>query len=188
MVSAESRSEDRKNLRGGGAGPLAETGWNPASAGTVCSGLRGQRIIEKVDQAVMDSVCQHLVEWKAKGIPTVPVSVNLSRTYLYSEHFARECRESLQEKHLETGELQFEVTETYAARDMEQLKTAIHALHNEGFTVLLDDFGTGYSSLLSLQELEFDILKLDCEFVWESEKREQKKFWRRPLRLQNLFI
>lgn len=131
--------------------------------------------IEKVDQAVMDSVCQYLVEWKAKGIPTVPVSVNLSRTYLYSEHFARECRESLQKKHLETGELQFEVTETYAARDMEQLKTAIHALHNEGFTVLLDDFGTGYSSLLSLQELEFDILKLDCEFVWGIGKARTEK-------------
>lgn len=122
--------------------------------------------IEKVDQAVMDSVCQHLVQWKAKNLATVPISVNLSRTYLYSEHFARECREYLQTKHLTTRELQFEVTETYAARDMEQLKKAIHALHTEGFTVLLDDFGTGYSSLLSLQELEFDILKLDCEFVW----------------------
>ena len=32
--------------------------------------------------------------------------------------------------------------------------------------MLLDDFGTGYSSMQSLQELEFDVLKLDCEFTW----------------------
>ncbi len=121
--------------------------------------------IEKVDRAVMDVVCRYLSRWKAENLPTVPVSVNLSRTYLYSENFAAECREYLNEKGLGTEDLQFEVTETFAAKDMEQMKSTIHALHREGFTVLLDDFGTGYSSLLSLLDLNFDVLKLDCEFV-----------------------
>lgn len=131
--------------------------------------------IEKIDRAVMDGVCERFRQWKEKKLQTVPVSVNLSRTYLYSENFARESGKYLQEKQLSAGDIQFEVTETYAARDMELLKRAIHALHAEGFTVLLDDFGTGYSSLLSLQELEFDVLKLDCEFVWGiGEERAEK--------------
>ena len=71
--------------------------------------------------------------------------------------------------------LSVRIIQVYFHLKMEQLKKAIHALHTEGFTVLLDDFGTGYSSLLSLQELEFDILKLDCEFVWGiGEERTEK--------------
>lgn len=122
--------------------------------------------IEKVDRAMMEAVCQFQSQWKERGLRTVPVSVNLSRTYLYSENFAREWSAYLEKHQLSTKDIQFEVTETFAERDREQLRKVIRALHEEGFTVLLDDFGTGYSSMQSLQELEFDVLKLDCEFTW----------------------
>ena len=122
--------------------------------------------IEKVDLAVMEAVCRYLKAWKAKGLKTVPISVNLSRMYLYSETFAREWREYLEKNELDITDVQFEITETFAARDKELMKKAINALHNEGFQVLLDDFGTGYSSLAALQELNFDVLKLDCKFIW----------------------
>jgi len=114
----------------------------------------------------MEAVCEFQIKWKKQGLRTVPVSVNLSRAYLYSENFVREWREYLEKNHLSTKDVQFEVTETFAEKDREQLKKVIHTLHAEGFTVLLDDFGTGYSSMQSLQELEFDVLKLDCEFIW----------------------
>lgn len=131
--------------------------------------------IEKVDNAMLEAVCRWQKAWKEQGIRTLPVSVNLSRKYLYSESFARECREYLETYGLKVDDIRFEITETVAAKDKELLKRTIHALHTEGFKVLLDDFGTGYSSLLALQELEFDILKLDCKFIWGiGEERTEK--------------
>lgn len=131
--------------------------------------------IEKVDRAVMEAVCRWQASWKEKGIRILPVSVNLSRKYLYTETFAREWRLYLEEHGLDVDDIRFEITETVAAKDKEMMKKAIHALHTEGFKVLLDDFGTGYSSLLALQELDFDVLKLDCKFIWGiGEERTEK--------------
>lgn len=131
--------------------------------------------IEKVDQSIIEQVCEWVTRWKQKGLLTVPISVNLSRTYLYSESFAAQWRRYMEERQLEASDIQFEVTETFEEKDNELLKRAIQALHTEGFTVLLDDFGIGYSSLRALQELDFDILKLDCKFIWKiGEQRTEK--------------
>lgn len=136
------------------------------SPGSFIPFFETNEFIEKVDRAVMNAVCRYLAIWKKQGYRTVPISVNLSRAYLYSETFAHEWKEELENKQLHVTDLQFEITETVAAKDKERMKKAIDALHAEGFKVLLDDFGTGYSSLFALQELEFDILKLDCRFAW----------------------
>lgn len=136
------------------------------SPGSFIPFFETNEFIEKVDRAVMNAVCRYLAIWKKQGYHTVPISVNLSRAYLYSETFAHEWKEELENKQLHVTDLQFEITETVAAKDKERMKKAIDALHAEGFKVLLDDFGTGYSSLFALQELEFDILKLDCRFAW----------------------
>lgn len=131
--------------------------------------------IEKVDRALLEAVCRYQVQWKQRGLVTVPISVNLSRAYLYSETFASEWKRYLEERGLDVSDVRFEITETAAARDRELMRRTIHALHTEGFKVLLDDFGTGYSSLAALQELDFDILKLDCSFVWGiGEERTEK--------------
>ena len=38
-------------------------------------------------------------------------------------------------------------------------------LHANGYAVWLDDFGSGYSSLNALKDYEFDVLKLDMDFI-----------------------
>ena len=41
----------------------------------------------------------------------------------------------------------------------------IDQFHKAGFQLLLDDFGNGYSSLASLNEMQFDVLKLDKSLI-----------------------
>ena len=47
----------------------------------------------------------------------------------------------------------------------EELSNIIDMLHLLGFKVLLDDFGVGYSSLISINNLNFDVLKIDKSFI-----------------------
>ena len=63
--------------------------------------------------------------------------------------------------------VQFEVTESAAVENVENMRDVIRQLHQAGFRVPVDDFGTGYSSMASLKDLSFDILKLDKSFVDE---------------------
>ena len=45
--------------------------------------------------------------------------------------------------------------------DRQQMSETLRELHVCGFTVLLDDYGTGYSSLQALEQLYFDVMKLE---------------------------
>jgi EAL domain-containing protein (putative c-di-GMP-specific phosphodiesterase class I) len=41
----------------------------------------------------------------------------------------------------------------------------LNEMRRAGIKLLIDDFGTGYSSLSQLQELDFDVLKIDGTFT-----------------------
>ena len=47
----------------------------------------------------------------------------------------------------------------------ELLKSTIDTLKEMDISVSIDDFGSGYSSLSLLQDLDFDVLKLDKSFI-----------------------
>ena len=49
----------------------------------------------------------------------------------------------------------------------EELSRLLEALRNEGVRVAIDDFGTGYSSLSYLQQMPFDVIKIDQSFIRE---------------------
>lgn len=44
-----------------------------------------------------------------------------------------------------------------------------------GFSVAMDDFGSGYSSLNTLREIPVDVLKIDKEFLRESDENERSR-------------
>ena len=44
-----------------------------------------------------------------------------------------------------------------------------------GFEVWMDDFGCGYSSLNLLKDYDFDVLKVDMEFLRDMEGNERSK-------------
>ena len=127
--------------------------------------FEGNGFIEKVDQEMMRKVGEYLKKWKKKGLKVFPVSINLSQAYLRSEESEKRWYEYMKQEDIDSKYIQFEITETFSAGEQKILKQVISHLHDRGYKVLLDDFGIGYSSLQILQKLEFDILKLDMNFV-----------------------
>jgi EAL domain-containing protein (putative c-di-GMP-specific phosphodiesterase class I) len=69
--------------------------------------------------------------------------------------------------------LHIEVTESALENNSDDLIEKINLLKANGFEVWLDDFGSGYSSLNSLQEFNFDVIKVDMKFMRTLESNPQ---------------
>ena len=131
--------------------------------------------IGDLDQYVFRIVCEQQKKWLQKGLPIVPVSVNLSRFQLLNSGFITEYRTILQNAGIEPRWVGVEITESAMLQNTDVLYDAMKRLHALGLEILVDDFGTGYSSMLLLKDSPIDILKLDKSFVddignWRGEK------------------
>lgn len=121
--------------------------------------------IMDIDLCVLEDVCCQIRHWLDEKKQVVPVSVNMSRNYLDSDEFLKRIWTIVEKWQVPTRLLEFEITETSLEGNEQNLRRAISALHDMGFTVALDDFGTGYSSLKNLISMEFDTIKIDKVFV-----------------------
>lgn len=120
--------------------------------------------IFKLDCFMWETVCQLLRKWIDEGKEPLPISVNVSRTYLQKEDVAGYIKNLIAKYEIPVELFQLEITET--TENVESLKY-INSLKNAGFTLLMDDFGSGYSSLSMLKDTPFDVLKMDRLFLDE---------------------
>jgi diguanylate cyclase (GGDEF)-like protein len=140
--------------------------WDSPELGSV-SPLEFVSIAEKMGmtqrltRVVVRKALDQLRNW-----PELPsMSVNLSAQDIIS----RETSDALVAMILAEPEsvrhrLILEVTESSLLNDMEEARYNLMKFRFMGLKIALDDFGTGYSSLRYLQELEFDIVKIDRSF------------------------
>jgi EAL domain-containing protein (putative c-di-GMP-specific phosphodiesterase class I)/FixJ family two-component response regulator len=118
------------------------------------------------DYVIEESVawCQ---KWKHAGHP-LTVSINLCATALndltFPDRVAGICRRYA----VTPGDLAFELTESWLAKDSAVILDIMTRLRLKGFRLSIDDFGTGYSSLEQLKALPFHELKVDRRFVQDA--------------------
>lgn len=77
--------------------------------------------------------------------------------------------ELVEKYNLEPKYLQLEITETVYTEEKQVIYSIISELQEAGFKILMDDFGSGYSSLNMLKDICSDVLKIDREFLRETE-------------------
>ena len=124
--------------------------------------------ISAMDEYVWEHVCRHLRNWMDAGVPTVPVSVNLSRVDIHKPQLCELLLGLLRKYRLPIHMLRLEVTESSYMDDPQQLNATIRNLRLAGFFVEMDDFGSGYSSLNMLKDIYVDALKVDMRFLENS--------------------
>ena len=127
--------------------------------------LEADDSIIKVDDVVLHRVCAKLKEWKEKGYPLYPVSVNLSRKHMEQPHLASHLAAIVDSYGVDHALIEFELTETAAYDNQKYMVDVMNELREKGFLISMDDFGTGYSSFSLLKDMPLDILKIDKSFV-----------------------
>jgi diguanylate cyclase (GGDEF)-like protein/PAS domain S-box-containing protein len=122
-------------------------------------------LIGEIGAWVLSKACADAAAWLSRS-PTMPgVAVNVSPRQLFSPGFVSSVVETLARTGLPSRHLKIEITESSLIQDVGACKQILAELSGLGVTLALDDFGTGYSALSYLQQLKFDVLKLDQSFI-----------------------
>lgn len=121
--------------------------------------------ITKLDRYVWEQTCKKLQQWRQEGYPDIPVSVNVSRADVYQEDLPETMSKLVAKYGVEPRQLHLELTESAYTENPNQIIAVVDELRSRGFVIEMDDFGSGYSSLNMLNQVHFDILKLDMKFI-----------------------
>lgn len=126
--------------------------------------------IIKMDQYIWEEACKTVRAWIDAGIQPIPISVNVSRRHMKDGRFVQVLDRLIEKYGIERKYLEIEITETV---DQEQTSVGIELLKQHGYMLLMDDFGSGYSSLNTLKDTQFDIIKIDREFLQDFVRSER---------------
>ncbi len=127
--------------------------------------LEDSGLLYKVNLFVVSQVLRDFRRRQELGVPIVPVSVNLSRRDFEKHDMVREITEMVDASGYPRGMLKIEITESAFMKNQELLKREVARFRKNGFEVWMDDFGSEYSTLNLLQELDFDLIKIDMQFM-----------------------
>lgn len=127
--------------------------------------LEKNGFISKLDVYIWDKVCQTIRRWMDEGRTVLPVSINVSRTDIYSLDVVKVLKDMVNKYNISTDYLEIEITESAYVENGSIIKDTEEAFKNAGFKILIDDFGSGYSSLNMLKDIDADVLKLDMKFL-----------------------
>lgn len=122
-------------------------------------------LTHRVDLHMIDCIVADILARKEHGIPLEPISINISPTDFEHMDIAEELTARFDAAGLSHELLRVELTESVDSLNVEVVKKRIDALHESGFQVWMDDFGSGFYSLNVLQKFDFDLIKLDMEFM-----------------------
>ncbi|MBO4909132.1 MAG: GGDEF and EAL domain-containing protein [Lachnospiraceae bacterium] len=135
------------------------------SPGSFIPPLEEYHMIHKVDLFVISKVCEDLSRMLDNNEKVVPVSVNLSRIdFELCDVFAF-TEQLVTRYNLPRELLEIEITESSLNEDATALHEKVNQFREMGYHIWIDDFGSGYSSLNHLLDYEFDVIKLDLEFL-----------------------
>lgn len=126
-------------------------------------------LIAEVDKYMWRCACEILSDWKSRGIEAF-ISINISPKDFFYMDVVSGLTDLTNEYKIDPVKLRVEITETVMAADSIDMLTIINDLRSRGFIVEMDDFGSGYSSLNLLKDMNIDLIKIDMQFLKDSER------------------
>lgn len=144
--------------------------WHSPLLGTVSPGefipiAERAGLFPKIDSWVIDRALAGYAELvRLFGDGTI-LAINVSSAQLTDDHICRYLIERAAHHGVAPGNIEIELTETYAAELSSNTMEVVRAIRMAGFRVAIDDFGVGYTSIQQLLEYPADTIKLDMAIV-----------------------
>jgi diguanylate cyclase (GGDEF)-like protein/PAS domain S-box-containing protein len=122
-------------------------------------------LIKPIGEWVLRHACSQNKAWQEQGIPTVPVSVNITAEQLSHVGFADSVARILDDCGLAAEMLQLEISESDLMRYSAGGIQTLNKLNDLGIKITVDNFGTGFFSLQTLKALPVHELKMNRALV-----------------------
>ncbi len=122
-------------------------------------------LIVEMGRWAVNQTCSDLRSILDMGLHPGSMSINVSARQLGEPSFPSDVLDALRRHDIVPSYLQLEITETAVAQNRDTAIDILNVLREAGVQVAIDDFGTGYSSLSYLQQLPFDLIKIDKSFI-----------------------
>jgi len=121
-------------------------------------------LMHLIDYYVLERTCYNIKRWQ--GIYSdLKISVNMASSTFTDPKMLVRLKELIEMIGFDPSWLVIEITEKMGLNDLTKAQHIFHQLKQLGVKLALDDFGKGYSSISYLQNLEFDVLKIDKSFI-----------------------
>lgn len=121
--------------------------------------------ITRLDEYVWEQSCKFLRNLLNRGIPIVPIGINISRRDVDIDWLVHVLDSLMENYKLDPSYIHVEITESAYMDNPDMLIKLVNTLHEHGFQVQMDDFGSGYSSLNMLKDVFVDTIKMDMKFI-----------------------
>jgi diguanylate cyclase (GGDEF)-like protein len=138
----------------------------------ICAAERYQRM-GQVDCWVIKTLFDWLIANQEKQAEIGLLSINLSGHSLNDGQVMKYIFEAFASSKIACEKICFEITETVALTDLDDIVDFMVELKNLGCKFALDDFGTGSSSYQYLKRLPVDFIKIDGSFVRDMTRNRQ---------------
>ena len=153
--------------------------WNSPELGPVSPELfipiaESSGLFEKIDLWVINHVFENLGALRTLLGEDMEISLNISSAELNSESFSKGVATLAALHHVQTRNIIFEITETFAPHQEQNALDWLQELREPGYRIAIDDFGTGYTSLMQMVEYPVDIIKFDRQLVERIAKPHKK--------------
>jgi EAL domain-containing protein (putative c-di-GMP-specific phosphodiesterase class I) len=127
--------------------------------------IENHHIINEVSKVIIKQsldLCQSVI---ASGLSEFQISINLSPYQIKNPDIIDYIEDQLKVYDLAPKHLKIEITErSFIDQDHETLDN-IYKIKALGIQLALDDFGSGYSSLSYLNDIPFDVIKIDRSLI-----------------------
>jgi EAL domain-containing protein (putative c-di-GMP-specific phosphodiesterase class I) len=120
-------------------------------------------LIIDLGEWVLKRACLDMNSMIKRGLPLLPLAINLSARQFQDEALVCKMKKILKETEFPASLLEFEITESTAMKD-DQL-SILSEIQQLGINISIDDFGTHYSSLGYLKRFPVNKVKIDRSFI-----------------------
>lgn len=129
-----------------------------------------QGLIIEIGDKVVDMVAEFAAREQLDKTSLEYIEVNLSGIQACSPNI-NERLVSIMHKHgVSPRFINLEITETAALDNGNVFDNNIKALRNSGFSFSMDDFGTGYSNIAKMNQMKYNLVKIDKSLLWDAFK------------------